>query len=39
MSIWEFLQIVLTVFEVGMCIWVCDAVVYDGEAVKGNQGL
>ena len=39
MSIWEFLQIVLTVFEVGMCIWVCDAVVYDGEAVKGNQGI
>ncbi len=37
MSIWEFLQIVLTVFEVGMCIWVCDAVVYDGEAVKRNQ--
>lgn len=37
MSIWEGIQIVLTILEIGMCIWLCDAVVYDGEAVKGNK--
>lgn len=36
MSIWEGIQIVLTIFEIGMCIWICDAVVYDGEVVKEN---
>lgn len=37
MSIWEGIQIVLTIFEIGMCIWICDAVVYDGEVVKENK--
>lgn len=37
MSIWEGLQIVLTIFEVGMCIWICDVVVYDGEVLKENK--
>jgi hypothetical protein len=39
MSIWEGIQIVLTIFEIGMCIWICDAVVYDGEVVKENKGI
>ncbi len=38
MSIWEGLQIVLTIFEVGICIWICDVVVYDGEVLKRNRG-
>lgn len=33
-SIWEVLQFVLTAFEIGVCIWICDVVVYDGELVK-----
>lgn len=37
MSIWEGLQIVLTIFEVGICIWICDVVVYDGEVLKENK--
>lgn len=39
MSIWEGLQIVLTIFEVGMCIWICDVVVYDGEVLKRSRGF
>lgn len=38
MSIREGLQILLTIFEIGMCIWICDAVVYDGEVGKRNKG-
>lgn len=38
MNIWGIFQIALTVFEVGMCLWICDVVVYDGERVKGNKG-
>lgn len=37
MSIWELLQVVLTAFEIGMCIWLCDALVYNGEIVKENK--
>jgi hypothetical protein len=38
MSIWELLQVVLTAFEIGMCIWLCDALVYNGEIVKRRKG-
>ena len=37
MSIWELLQVLLTAFEIGMCIWLCDALVYNGEIVKENK--
>ena len=38
MNIWGLLQVVLTAFEIGMSIWLCDALVYNGEIVKDNKG-
>ncbi len=38
MSIWELLQVVLTAFEIGMCLWLCDALVYNGEFVRDRKG-
>lgn len=37
MNIWGILQILLTAFETGLCIWTCDMVVYDGELVKEHK--
>lgn len=37
MSIWELLQVVLTAFEIGMCLWLCDALVYNGEFVRDRK--
>lgn len=38
MSIWELLQVVLTAFEIGMCLWLCDALVYNGEFIRDRKG-
>ncbi len=37
MNIWGLLQVVLTAFEIGMCIWLCDALVYNGEIKKDSK--
>lgn len=36
-SIWDVLQFVLTAFEIGVCIWICDVVVYDGELLRKHK--
>lgn len=38
MIIWELLQIVLTAFEIWMCLWLCDVLVYNGEFVRDRKG-
>ena len=39
MNVWEVLQIVLTAFEIGMCFWLCDSLIYNGEFVKNSNNM
>lgn len=38
MNIWELLQAVVTAFETGMCVWLCDTLIYNGEFVRERKG-
>lgn len=38
MNVWELLQAVLTAFETGMCVWLCDTLIYNGELVRERKG-
>lgn len=38
MNVWELLQAVVTAFETGMCVWLCDTLIYNGEFVRERKG-
>lgn len=38
MNVWELLQAVVTACETGMCVWLCDTLIYNGEFVRERKG-
>lgn len=38
MNVWELFQAVVTAFETGMCVWLCDTLIYNGEFVRERKG-